>query len=602
MMQRKVRHTHHGFTLVETLVGVAVFVVVSMAIYQAYVSLFAIIGLNQYKIMALNLANEQFEIARNLSYSKVGEIGGVPAGQIPHVQTLVRGGITFIATTTVRNVDLPFDGTLGGSPSDASPADNKLIEIEIGCPACKNFTPLTTTATIAPRNLETASTNGALFVKVFDANGQAVPSASVHIVNSKVTPNIVIDDVTNEEGDLQVIDVPPGLNAYNITVTKSGYSTAKTYAPGASGNPTPLQPDASVLLQQVTQVSFSIDKLSTISFSSLSLATCSAVGGINFSLTGSKSIGTDHPKYEQDLVTSSSGKYTHDMEWDSYTVGSTDGTYDIVGVNPLNSISLIPNSSQNVVLVVASKQPKSLLVTVKDNATGLPVSHATVVLTNTSGYASTKVTSRGYTNQTDWSGGDSQTPYFDTTRYFSDSGSIETRSPFGVLKLKNIFGSYSTAGVLESSTIDTGGESNFGNFVWSPTDQPISAGSNSVRFQFASQSEASTSDVWDYKGPDGTPYTYYTLSNSTINSVHNHDRYARYKVFLSTNSSSVTPNISDIAFTYTSSCTPPGQVLFTGLGSGTYHIDVAGDGYLNGGETDVTISSDWSEKTVTLSP
>src|SRR3989338_5868992 len=112
-----------SFTLIETLVWVAVFLVIATAVYQAYTSLFTLINLNQYKILGLNLANEQFEIARNLSYSDVGEISGIPNGKIPHVQNFTRGGIPFIVIFTVRNIDLPFDGTIGGAPNDLSPAD-----------------------------------------------------------------------------------------------------------------------------------------------------------------------------------------------------------------------------------------------------------------------------------------------------------------------------------------------------------------------------------------------------------------------------------------------------------------------------------------------
>ena len=117
-----------GFTLVETLVGIAVFLIISTATYQAYISLFSLINLNQYKIVALNLANEQFEIIRNLSYIDIGIPGGIPNGKIPHIQNLTRSSINFIVTTTIRNIDLPFDGMIGSSTKpDLSPADNKVV-------------------------------------------------------------------------------------------------------------------------------------------------------------------------------------------------------------------------------------------------------------------------------------------------------------------------------------------------------------------------------------------------------------------------------------------------------------------------------------------
>jgi len=588
-----------GFTLVETLVGIAVFLVIAIASYQAYVSLFSLINLNQYKIVALNLANEQFEIIRNLPYSDVGIPAGIPNGKIPHVQNLTRSNINFIATTTIRNIDLPFDGAIGSSTKpDLSPADNKSVEVEIGCPTCKNFTPITLTTTVAPKNLETASTNGAILIKVFDSNGVPVSDASVHIVNSQISPNIVIDDVTDVDGFLQVVDAPPGTAAYQITVTKTGYSTDRTYTPGVNGNTTPTKPDATVILQQLTPISFSIDKLSTISFSAVT-PSCAPISGMDFSLTGAKKIGVNIPKYTRNLITGVSGDISlSSMEWDSYTINGLDSAYDIIGLNPLNAVALNPDTNQNVSIIVASKDPRTLLVTVKDSATKLPVTDATVHVTSGGSYNVTKTTGRGFLNQTDWSGGAGQSTSSDPTKYATDDNNVEVASPAGDIKLKNVFGSYNLSGWLESSTIDTGSASNFYNLTWAPINQPVD-GNPIAKFQFAT---ATSSDaVWNYKGPDGTSATYYTSPNSTLSAVHSSDRYARYKVYLSTESSTSTPTVSDISFTVTSSCTPPGQVAFSDLDSGTYHIVVSKTGYTDT-VVDVSVSNSWQEKEIILSP
>ncbi len=596
------RNKKKGFTLVETIVSIGVFLVISTAAYQAYVSLFTLINQNQYKILALNLANEQFEIIRNLSYVDVGIPGGIPNGKIPHIQNLTRGGVPFTVTTTIRNIDLPFDGQIGSSTkNDLSPADNKGVEVEVTCSTCKNFTSISLTTNVAPKNLETASTNGALLIKVFDANGIVVPDASVHIVNTNVTPNIVIDDVTDVDGLLQVVDAPPGANTYQITVTKSGYSTDRTYTPGASGNTTPTKPHATVIIQQLTQISFSIDKLSTLAFSSVT-PECVVVPSIDFSLNGLKNIGTGISKYSQNLITNGSGIYSNPaMEWDSYTVTGIDGTYDIIGINPLNSISLGPNTTQNVSLIVVPKNAKSLLITVKDAVTQLPVTNAVVHVTYSSSYNQTQTTGRGSINQTDWSGGGGQVAYTDLSKYFVDDENIDTSSPTGELKLRNVFGSYNPSGTMESSTIDTGSESNFYNLVWNPTDQPVISGTNSVRFQFATNATTTATTTWTYKGPDGTSATYYTSANSPLSTAHNGDRYARYKIYLSSVSTTTTPNISDVSFTVTSSCTPPGQVVFSGLPTATYHIEVSKSGYVTS-IADVSVSSAWLEKEIILSP
>lgn len=582
-----------GFTLIETLVGIGVFLVIAVSSYQAYVSLFLLINQNQYKILALNLANEQFEIIRNLTYADVGIVGGVPNGKVPNVQNLNRSGVDFVVTTTIRNVDLPFDGTIGGSPNDLSPADNKFVEVNVDCPSCKNFSTVVLNTTVAPKNLETASTNGALFIKVFDANGVPIQGASVHIENNKINPKITIDDITDANGLLQIIDAPPGVEAYEITVTKTGYSTDKTLASGQVSNPYPAKTHATVVLQQVTQVSFSIDKLSSISFKSTT-PSCTIVPNIDFNLTGSKQIGTNVSKYNQNISTNASGVYTNNsMEWDTYKVTGNDSSYDIVGINPLNPIGLNPDSNQNVSLIVINKDPRSLLVTVKDSATLLPVTDAVVTLSK-DGYNNTQTTDRGFITQTDWSHGEG-------VDYTVQDGNIEISDPVGELKLKNVFGVYNASGIIESSTFDTGSNSNFHNLIWLPSDEPVSAGPNSVRFQIATNVEITATTTWSYTGPDGTSGTYYTVSNTPISNDHDGHRYIRYKLYLSTADTSVTPNISDVSFTMTTSCTPPGQVVFTNLDSGEYTLSVIKSGY-SASSNNIEINSNWKEQEVILMP
>ena len=132
MQNAKIKIFHsdnRGFSLVELLVGVAVLSVVAVAVYNSYSGIFKIVYDSRAKLDAVDLANEQLEIARNLPYSQVGIAGGIPTGTMAHLQTVTRDSATFTVTTTVRNIEDPFDGTLGGAPNDTSPADYKLVEV-----------------------------------------------------------------------------------------------------------------------------------------------------------------------------------------------------------------------------------------------------------------------------------------------------------------------------------------------------------------------------------------------------------------------------------------------------------------------------------------
>ncbi|HVS79582.1 MAG TPA: prepilin-type N-terminal cleavage/methylation domain-containing protein [Candidatus Paceibacterota bacterium] len=589
-----------GFTLVELLVGSAVFLIVALSVYQSYTSIYRTVEASRYKVDAAALANEELEIVRNMPYSDVGVENSIPDGVLAHSQVLNRDGADFTVVTTVRNIDDPFDGTLGGTPNDTSPADYKLVQLDISCEACKNFTPISVATHVAPKNLETASTNGALFIKVFDGNGNPVADANVHVVNDTATSTITIDDVTDQGGMLELVDVPPGTDAYHIVVSKSGYTTDQTYAPGDLGSSTPSHTDATVLLQQVTQTSFSIDKVSTAKITTVT-PTCSAVGNIGFTYAGSKVIGTspDVPKHTVAATTNSGGAYSDsNVEWDTYTFAMTDSSYELLGMNPVNPVTIGPGASQDIQMIVHSKTPQSVLVSVVDSGTGLPVSGASVEITGPDGFDETETTGEGYLRQTDWSGGGGQNDFADETMWSTSDGNVETGEPEGELKLANRLGQYESSGTLTSSTFDVGSSTNYNEISWTPLDEPPSAGADAVKFQLAANDDDLT---WVYTGPDGSTSTYYTLSNRTIAPSLSGHRYIRYKAFLSTDDTSVTPNVSDVAFTFTTACTPPGQVIFTNLETGTYTITVTKSGYQDY-SIGHSVGSTWSSANISLNP
>lgn len=593
----------YGFILIESLVGIAIFVIVTATVYQSYIKILNLVNASRRKITASALANEQLEIIHNLPYADVGLLHGLPLGKIQHEQYITRDNTDFKVVTTIRSIDDPFDGIAGGTPNDLSPADYKLVGLEISCASCHNFAPITFSTHVGPKNLETTSTNGALFIRVFDANGQPVPGADVHVENNLSNPFINIDDTTNNDGVLQIVDAPPGINAYEIRVSKGGYSREETFSSGETANPNPVKPHATVVAQGVTQISFAIDKVSTINVSSLS-ETCVPVSAISFFLEGTKVIGTEPDvlkyDYSTPVTTNGSGSFTlAPMEWDDYNFFLSDASYDLAGVMPLNPVNLAPDTTLNLQLIVEPRDPKSLLVTVKDASTQLPLADTSAAL-HRDGYATTTlITGRGFLRQTDWSGGSGQEDFSIFDQFYSFDGNIDTASPTGELLLTRDpdFG-YTPQGVLISSTFDTGSASNFYQIVWEPQNQPAQTGENSVRIQIATNNDKTT---WNFLGPDGTGASFYTLSDMNINAVHNGNRYLRYKIFLQTADVGFSPNISDVAFTFTSSCVPPGQILFTGLANGTYTVTLSKTGYQTL-SSDIVINPDWQQYEAMLIP
>lgn len=564
----KLKKISNGFTLVEVVVGSAIFLIVALAVYGSFVSIIHLASGSNSRNLAVQLADEQFEIIRNLPYAKIGLTNGIPSGVLPQNQTIMRGGVSFNVLLTVRNINLS---------TTTVQASEKLVEVEVQCPSCKDFEPVVLTGQVSPANLQSAGNGGALVVQVFDGNGQPVQGATVFL-QSAATSTITNTDVTNNSGILNVIGVPQGNNMYKVKASKEGYSTEETFPIGGNGNPNPTRPNVTVLNQQVTQISFAIDKLSTLKFKSVS-PLCVPVPHMSFDLTGSKMIGADLPKYSSDLATDGTGSLTlNNMEWDTYSIDPISGVYDVAGINPDSPFSLSPDTTQNVQLVILPKNGNSLMVSVIDSTTKLPLSGASVELTK-AGFTSTKITGQGYLGQIDWTNGGGQNDFLDDTRYFSENGFIDTATSSGDVVLKMIFDEYNTTatGTLESSTFDTGTTSNYYTLSWLPTSQPAQTGQDSLKFQFATN--ASSTDPWNFVGPDGTSNSFFNTSGQSIGAINNGKQYARYKAFLTTESATATPKLSSVNFVYTSGCIPPGQVLFQNLSTGNYTLNVSRAGY-----------------------
>jgi len=594
-------HTHirssrvaRGFTLVETLVGIAVFAVVAWSAYSAFTSIFQGLTILRQRGAAANLANEQFEILRNMPYASVGIVGGLPAGSFPREQVIVRDNIAFTVTATIRNVDLPQDGTVGGIPNDTSPADARFVEMVVSCSDCRIGNPVVISGRISPKGVESLNNEGAIYVRVVDSAGAPIDDATVTVERVISGTAIDVTDVTDINGEYMLVGVPTGTYAYRVAATKDGYSTDRTYA-SITGNTSPNPRDATVVAGQVTNLTFVIDHMAALSLSSLDAA-CGAVPNFDFTLVGSKQIGTNVPKYSQATTTGSGAqRIINALEWDTYSFTPTDTSHMIVGTNPPYPFTLQPDSVMDVDLVLASRSYPALLVTVLDGA-GNPIADADVAVL-VGGATTTRQTGRGASSQTNWNGGANQSLIGSLTRYWQTDGNINT--PNGNLQLRKSGSTYLTNGWLESSTFDLGTTTEFGVMSWLPATQNANLGATPVRFQVATNEFNTSTTTWSYVGPDGTSSTYFTSPGTSLNAIHNGDRYVRYKVYLSRATKNSTPTVTDVSFTYSTECAPPGQASFGGLSTGSARITVSKSGYATQILTR-TISSTWNSLIVTL--
>ena len=127
-----------GFSVLETVIAMGIFVFIGLSIYLVYTSAFGLIRNSQIRIIATALATQQIEIARNLAYVNVGIEGVDIDGEIPNFQQISKGVFNFSVTTDIENVDDIFDG-LAGADADGNPNDYKLVEVFVCCLNCDSF-------------------------------------------------------------------------------------------------------------------------------------------------------------------------------------------------------------------------------------------------------------------------------------------------------------------------------------------------------------------------------------------------------------------------------------------------------------------------------
>jgi len=113
-----------GFGLVETIISVGLFSIIAFSAYFGFFELLKVLNVLKIKSLSANLANEQMEIIKSLSY---GDVDYTPGGKINNSQNFIREGFNFSVNT---NINLFNDSNL------PAVIDYKKIEMKIQCIDC----------------------------------------------------------------------------------------------------------------------------------------------------------------------------------------------------------------------------------------------------------------------------------------------------------------------------------------------------------------------------------------------------------------------------------------------------------------------------------
>jgi hypothetical protein len=276
LLRHTCRHTrlHRGTSVIDIVVGTALMLMVFLALAGILRASLILSTLARAQAGATAIARVQMEYLRGISYDSLGTVGGIPSGMVAQDATTTENGIPYIVHTFVGYIDDSADGTGVGDTTGIT-TDYKRARVSVSYVIGGNTREVVMVSNFAPPGFETSNGGGTLETNIVDAFGAPVPGASVHIVNSITNPSVDLTTLSNASGTVYL----PGAatsSDYQVSVTKSGYSSAQTYARDATNqNPTPGY--LTVAKDQTTTGTFAIDLLAT-----LTLATFSPVATSTF--------------------------------------------------------------------------------------------------------------------------------------------------------------------------------------------------------------------------------------------------------------------------------------------------------------------------------
>lgn len=406
--------TQSGNTLVEVLVAVGIFSLIIGSLYALFTSGIQLVRDNQARVTALAVANQQIEIIKNLPFDDIGTDGGIPDGTLQQNQEYVSNNIPFTILTDIRFVDDPYDNV---SPTDLLPIDYKRVQITVTWPNMTSESPVTLVTSIVPNGIETDEGGGTLWIEVYDPSLETVEpvsEATVTINSTATNPDVDVSALTDTDGRYILLGAPVGVEAYEVSVTKPGYSTARTYTRDSITNPNPNPANLTVLADQVTteyfQISQLVDSLTirmqedshkvtichndgsgdnviSVDYSAVdshlahgdSVGTCE--GEVDetgvpvdtiFTMHGEKTVGTDSEglpiyKYNEEHETGSDGEYAaNDIENDVYHIVYDEEAenYVISGYSATLPYAALPNTNQTITFELEDYEPYTTLLTI----------------------------------------------------------------------------------------------------------------------------------------------------------------------------------------------------------------------------------------------
>lgn len=394
-----------GFTLVEALVFLFVFSIITVTFYQSWAVATRAIVDSRKKAGAVALANETMEQIRNMSYDRVGIISGDVIGDIPSAQTITRSGIEYSVNADVDAVNDSFDGV----EDDANPIDYKKVVVNVSWSSGDDSRSATLVSTFTPPGIEDVFTGGILKLKIVNNDGNPIQSVWVRIKNDLIVPSLDTYEQTDANGEIWLYQSSPSLETYEITVSPSGrdsfdYYQVATFARTATFEPSDVH--GSVVGGVINSKTIKTDKISDVDLH-LRTPLDNIVQNETFNFKGGRDSGYDltlpGERYYLESVNLNSG-LDGDVSFGDTSSGSyffiypaDDPDYKFLWIDESvtlsNKFDLSPNVKMDAYARLAPKNMGSLLIKVVDKTDETPIVGAYVEA------VSGAVTISGSTNQ-----------------------------------------------------------------------------------------------------------------------------------------------------------------------------------------------------------
>ncbi|MBP9728204.1 MAG: carboxypeptidase regulatory-like domain-containing protein [Candidatus Moranbacteria bacterium] len=377
-----------GFTLIESLVFLFLFAIISLTFFETYAQSTRLIIDSKNRLGATALANQKMEIIRSIDYDAIGTTTGIPAGDLVENETVLVNTVKYEVHTFVQYVDDSFDGTVGAG--DVIPTDYKRVRLTVSWGDLSADRSVAIFGNFSPRGVETAGGGGVLAINILDGSGSGVANATVHIVNAGAGVNV--SATTDATGNIMFPGAPVGTEDYVLTVSKNNYYGATTYPPYPTSAFNPVDVHASVVAGVLNQKTIVIDQLSDIALTTQD-PFGTTVPNVGYTLSGGRVLGTDPVsgnvvnEFSDTAVTDVSGiaNYT-DQSYGQYlmTISGTD--YQFLKFSPestlVNELTATAGAVSNVTAVLMDKRIGSVLVKVQSQVDGSPLPGASVKLSN----------------------------------------------------------------------------------------------------------------------------------------------------------------------------------------------------------------------------